>query len=51
MRQELEKGLSGNGRYKRLTPKLDDNDIFVIGDRAERWVEISYNNKELPILV
>ena len=40
----------GKGRFKKLTPRLDENGIYVIGGRAERWMEISYNKQELPIL-
>ena len=39
------------GKFKKLTPQINEDGIFVIiGGRAERWIEISYNKKELPIL-
>ena len=48
IKDELSKGVTG--KYKRLTPRVGENGVFVIGGRTERWVEISYNKGELPIL-
>ena len=50
IKNELSKGVTGEGKFKKLTPKINEDGIFVIGGRAERWIEISYNKKELPIL-
>ena len=50
IKDDLRKGITGKGKYKRLTPRVSENGTFVIGGRADRWVEISSNKQELPIL-
>ena len=50
IKDDLLLGTRGSGPYRRLTPRIDDNGFFVIGGRTERWVNISYNKAELPIL-
>ena len=42
--------LSGKGSLRTLTPRLDKQGIYVVGGRAQRWTEISYNKQEIPII-
>ena len=50
MRSEFESALIGKGPLRKLCPKLDSQDIYVIGGRAERWIQSSYIKSELPII-
>jgi len=34
----------------RLNPRTRKDGIVVVGGRAEKWMDISYDNKELPLL-
>ena len=43
--KEIEKG-----DFARLNPRTRKDGIIVVGGRAERWMEMSYDNKELPLL-
>ena len=50
MKPEFESALIGKGPLRKLCPKLDSQGIYVIGGRVERWIEISYNKCEIPIM-
>ena len=39
-----------DGKYRRLCPKLRADGVIVVGGRAERWLEMSYNNREVVLL-
>ena len=39
-----------NGKFKRLGPKHRRDGVIVVGARAERWLEMSYNHHEVPLL-
>lgn len=45
MNRELKKG-----KYKRLCPRMREDGIYVVGDRTTRWMEMSYNKKEVILL-
>ena len=36
--------------FKKLCPEMDANGIYVVGGRATRWFEASYNKRLVPIL-
>ena len=38
------------GKYKRLCPHLRKDGIYVVGGRATRWMEMSYNKGEVILL-
>ena len=38
------------GRFRRLRPKVREDGIVVVGSRAERWMEMSYDNAEVILL-
>ena len=38
------------GELKRLCPRVRENNVSVVGNRAEKWMEMSYNKRELIIL-
>ncbi|XP_068712869.1 uncharacterized protein [Montipora foliosa] len=38
------------GKYKRLCPRLRKDGIYVVGGRATRWMEMSYNKSEVILL-
>ena len=38
------------GKYKRLYPRLRKDGIYVVGSRAIRWMEMSYNKSEVILL-
>ena len=38
------------GKYKRLCPHLRKDGIYVVGGRATRWMEMSYNKSEVILL-
>jgi len=38
------------GDFVRLNPRTRKDGIVVVGGRAEKWMDISYDNKELPLL-
>ena len=39
------------GRFRRLCPRVREDGIIVIGGCAEKWVEMSYNQREVPLLL
>ena len=45
MRRDLE-----SGKFKRICPKTRSDGVIVVGGRVERWVEMSYNQCEVPLL-
>ena len=45
IRQDLK-----NGRLRCLCPKIQSDGVTVVGGRVERWVEMSYNQHEVPLL-
>ena len=47
---ELEKGINGKGKFRKLSPILGDHGVYVVGGRASRWFEASYNKQLTPIL-
>ena len=47
---ELKKGCEGQGRFRKLCPILREHGIYVVGGRAIRWFEASYNKQLIPIL-
>ena len=38
------------GRFRRLCPRVLEDGIIVVGGRAEKWLERSYNQREVPLL-
>ena len=38
------------GRFRRLSPRVRENGIIVVGLRTEKWLEMSYNQCEVPLL-
>ena len=38
------------GRFRRLCPRVREGGIIVVGGRAEKWLEMSYNQREVPLL-
>ena len=48
--QNLVKQDVQDGKYRRLCPKTREDGIIVVGGRAERWLEMSYNNHEVVLL-
>ena len=47
---ELKKGCKGQGRFRKLCPILREDGIYVVGGRAIRRFEASYNEQLIPIL-
>ena len=47
---ELKRGCSGEGKLCILCPILRDDGIYVVGGRASRRFEASYNKSLIPIL-
>ena len=47
---ELEKGARGEGKFRKLSPEIREDGVYVIGGRASRWFEASYNKCRTPIL-
>ena len=43
-------GIKGVVPYKGMTPRINEDGRIVIGGRAERWVEILYNKREIHVL-
>ena len=39
-----------SGKFRRLCPKIRTDGVMVVGGRVERWVEMSYNQREVPLL-
>ena len=39
-----------HGRFRRLCPRVREDGIIVVGGRAEKWLEMSYNQGEVPLL-
>ena len=50
LKTELNMALQGKGKFRKLTPILGDDGIFIVGGRAIRWNEMSYNKQLIPIL-
>ena len=44
------KAVDGKGRFRKLSPMAREDGIYVVGGRAVRWIEISYNKEMIPIL-
>ena len=40
----------GKGRYKRLCPRKNEDGIYVVGGRGERWMEMSHNKYVIILL-
>ena len=38
------------GKYKRLCPRKNEQGIYVVGGRGERWIEMSHNKNEVILL-
>lgn len=38
------------GNFKRLRPRMREDGVIVVGGRATNWLELSYNQQELPLL-
>ena len=49
VQQEMESDIQ-QGRYKRLCVRKREDQIYVVGHRTQRWVEMSYNKSELILL-
>ena len=47
---ELRKGVNGTGKFRKLCPVLREDGVYVVGGRALRWFEASYNKQLIPIL-
>ena len=45
MYRDIEKG-----RYKRFCPRTNEEGIYVVGGRGERWIEMSHNKNEIILL-
>ena len=45
MKKDMERG-----KYKRLCPRVRDDGVIVVGGRTEKWMEMSYNKSEVPLL-
>ena len=50
IKNELECAVKGVGTFRKLRPILNDDGVYVVGGRAERWFEGSYNKQLIPIL-
>lgn len=37
-------------RYKRLCPQKNTDGIYVVGERGERWIEMSHNKNKVFLL-
>ena len=40
----------GKGKFRFLSPRLRSDGVYVIGNRADKWFEASYNKQLTPIL-
>jgi hypothetical protein len=38
------------GKFNRLSPKVNEDGVLVVCGRAERWMEMSYNKQEVILL-
>jgi len=47
---ELADGVKGQGQFRKLRPIIDEDGIYVVGGRAARWFEASYDKRLIPIL-
>ena len=43
IKHDLLKAVEGKGRFRKLSPMIRDDGISVVGGRAIRWTEVSYN--------
>ena len=50
IKHDLLKAVEGKGRFRKLSPMIRDDGIFVVGERAVRWTEVSYNQELILIL-
>ena len=48
--EDLQKAIERKGKLRKLSPILGDDNIYVVGGRAIRWNETSYNKQLVPIL-
>lgn len=39
-----------SGKFRRMCPKIRSDGVVVVGGCVERWVEMSYNQHEAPLL-
>ena len=47
---DLVQGGKGYGKFRKLRQFLDKHGIYVVGGRAVRWFQASYNKRLIPIL-
>ena len=45
MKKDMERG-----KYKRLCPRVRDDGVIVVGGHTGKWMEMSYNKSEVPLL-
>ena len=41
---------SKQGKYQRLSPKIRYDDIVIVEDHVEKWLEVSNNSKQIMLL-
>ena len=46
---ELQNGVKGIGKLRKLCPILREDGVYAVGGRASRWFEASYNKQLIPI--
>ena len=50
---EAQKTMHGDikrGKYKCLCPRKNEKEIYIVGGRGERWMEMSHNKNEVILL-
>ena len=47
--QQMDKNIKDR-KLQRLNPRLNKEGIYVVGSRCEKWIQMSYNNKEVILL-
>ena len=50
---EAQKTMQGDikrGKYKRLCSRKNEKEIYIVGGRGERWMEMSHNKNEVILL-
>ena len=50
MLDNLKNGSFGKGCLRKICPVMREDGVYVIGGRAERWFEASFNKRLIPIL-
>ena len=48
--RDAQSGLGELKKFARLDPKINDEQIVIVGTRYERWLDNSYNNNQLALL-